>query len=68
MQPAAAVGVAQAVFQQVIEQLHQPVFVAKHHRAVRQGEVDFQVAAGKAFAEGAAATSSTLITSTGAFW
>ena len=34
--------------------MHQPVFVAKHHRAVRQGEVDFQVAAGKALAEGAA--------------
>ena len=53
-QPAAAVGIAQAVFQQVVEQLHQPIFVAKHHRAVRQGEVDFQVATGKAFAEGAA--------------
>lgn len=51
MQPAAAVGVAEAVLQQIIEQLHQAISVAEYHRAVRQREVDFQVTAGEAFAE-----------------
>ena len=51
VQSATAVGVSQAVLQQVVEELHQTIFIAKHHRAVRQGEVNGQVAAGKTFAE-----------------
>ncbi|MNZ87623.1 hypothetical protein D3C78_1064870 [compost metagenome] len=51
VQRAAAVGVAQAVFEQIIEQLHQPVRVTKYDGAIRQRQVDVQVAAGEAFAE-----------------
>ena len=51
MQRAAAVGVAEAVLQQIIEQLHQAISVAEHHRTVRQRKVDFQVTAGEALAE-----------------
>ena len=51
MQRAAAVGVAEAVLQQIIEQLHQAISVAKYHRAVRQRKVNFQVTAGEALAE-----------------
>ncbi|MNP38547.1 hypothetical protein D3C76_1320630 [compost metagenome] len=50
-QCAAAVGITQAVFQQIIEQLHQAVRIAEDHGAVRQRQLYFQIATGKAFAE-----------------
>ena len=52
MQAAAAVGIAQAVFQQIVKELHQAVAVAEDHRLLRERHLDAQLPAGEALAKG----------------